>query len=107
MYADTQTAMAIRSHRSHAARAKNSALTMIETDSMLIAIILVRFEIALSRFHARSVGPNAGCSSSQFSKEGELRVRQGSAKIKKMVLGMTGRTAPMIPKPTSAVPAQK
>jgi hypothetical protein len=107
MYADTQTAMAIRSKRSQTARAKNSALTKIEIDNIPIATIFVRFEIALSRFHARKVGPKTGCSSSQFSKKGELRVRQGSAKIKKMVLGMTGRIAPMIPSPTSAVPAQR
>jgi|GEM_PF-2963697 len=82
--------------------------TRIKLKSILQqAMHLTFFDIAPCLRHATRLGPYLGCCMSQFSRRGEDFVKQKSAPIKKTVVGMTGKNAPIIPKSVKTNPSDK
>ena len=64
-----------------------------------------RRPMAPSSRHARSVDPNLGSESNQLSRRGEDRVKQPAARIRKIVVGINGKSAPMNPSSTNNRPS--
>lgn len=73
--------------------------------SMTMASTFARVLMAPSSFHERSDGPNTRWFSSHASNFGLERAKQGSARMRKIVVGMMGKNAPIIPRPVSAIPS--
>ena len=73
--------------------------------SMTIASTLARTLMAPVVFNARRDGPNQLWFSSHASNRGLERAKHGSARMRKIVVGMIGKNAPMIPRPVSRLPS--
>ncbi len=71
------------------------------------AIHFPPFGIALRSRQSRSIGPNCGCKSSHASRRLEDFAKQAAARIKKGVVGKTGRNAPIKPSATKPSPKDR
>lgn len=103
----TQAAVVSSNTRTARIFTKKTTVAVMLIQIIATAIVLVAAVMLRSSLQATSVGPKRGCVSSQDSIFGELFVKQGSARMKKIVLGMTGKNAPRIPRPQSPSPVIK
>ncbi len=104
MYRLTQTAVVSSNSRTARIFTKKTTVAVMLIQIIATAIVLVATVMLRSSLQATSVGPKRGCVNSHDSIFGELFVKQGSARMKKIVLGMTGKNAPRIPRPQSPSP---